>query len=186
MRSVTSSGLLREVRAVVFALVCLSLSAALHSWAHGELPALTALVAGAGLSLGVGVLLANRRRGLLPIGLVLGAVQVVLHGVFTLVGASGEHMMMPAHSASAMLGAHVAAGALTAAWLSAGEKATWRLVRWLAVRVPVLRAVFALVIPDAPRVTWARLAERRVPMPRLVWVRSVVRRGPPRILAVAS
>ncbi|TQS42962.1 hypothetical protein [Cryptosporangium phraense] len=178
--AMTTPGLLREVRAVVFALVCLSVSVPLHTWAHGALPPLTAVLAGAGLVLGAGVLLANRRRGFGAIAGTLGVVQAGLHGLFSVVGAEPGHVMVPAHSASTMVFAHVVAGLLAAAWLFAGEVAVWRLVRWVGRRVPALFAVARLVlVVPLPRLACARRAERHVPLPRSFWSRTVARRGPP-------
>lgn len=56
----TVPGILREARALVFVLVCLSLSAALHTWAHGDLPPRLALLAGAGLVTIVAIPLTGR------------------------------------------------------------------------------------------------------------------------------
>lgn len=182
----TVPGMMREARALVFVLVCLSLSTALHSWAHGHLPPLIALIAGAGLVTVVAVPLTGRQRGLPVIAGALALVQAGLHGLFTLIPAGAPHtMVMP--TPSTMLTAHVVAGGLTALWLYAGEVAVWRLVRRLAQRLPRLDVLFAplpLHLPAPRRFTRARLAELTPPLPEPTWLRSVVRRGPPRALAV--
>ena len=186
----TSQGLLREARALVFVLVCLSLSLVLHGWAHGGPPPLTALVAGAGLVVPLAMLLTGRQRGLPVIATGLAVTQAALHGLFTIVPSGDAHAMMAAPAPGTMLTAHVVAGGLTALWLYAGEVAVWRLARWFARRLPsfsVLFALAALRVPaPAPRRFRARLAEIATPLPEPAWLRSVVRRGPPRLLAVAS
>ncbi|GAA3388632.1 hypothetical protein [Cryptosporangium minutisporangium] len=186
----TSQGLLREARALVFVLVCLSLSVTLHSWAHGGLPPLMALLAGAGSVIPVAMLLTGRQRGLPVIAAGLAVTQVGLHGLFSVVPSADAHAMMATPAPGAMLTAHVVAGGLTALWLYAGEVAVWRLVHWLARRLPSFAGLFALaalrVPAPAPRRFWARLAELAAPLPEPTWLRSVVRRGPPRVRAVTS
>lgn len=179
----TGPGLLREVRALVFVLVCLSLSVALHGWAHGELPSLLAVLAGSGLLLSVALPLTGRQRGLPVIAAALAVTQAGLHALFALVPSGGAHVMVPAHGAGAMLAAHVVAGGLTALWLHAGEVAVWLLVRRLAQRLPALGVLFALsalrMPTPAPRRFLARLADLATPLPEPTWLRSATRRGPP-------
>lgn len=188
--AMTSQGLLREARAVVFTVLALSVSVALHSWARGALPAVLAILAGGGLVGLSAVALAGRERGLPVIAALLLAAQGGLHGLFSVVPATGGHPMAmpPAPADRAMLLAHVIAWLATAGWLYAGEVAVWRLVRWVAQRIPSLGALFALlglgVVPPAPRAGRGWLAERRVPVPVPAWWGSVVRRGPPVSLAV--
>lgn len=183
----TSQGLLREARALVFVLVCLSLSAALHSWAHDGPPPLVALLAGTGLVIPVAMLMTGRQRGLPVIAAGLAVTQAGLHGLFTIVPSGDAHAMMATPAPRMMLAAHVVAGGLTALWLYAGEVAVWRLVRRLTRRLPsflVLFVLAALRVPaPAPRRFRARLAEIATPLPEPSWLRSVVRRGPPRLLA---
>lgn len=183
-------GILREARALVFVLVCLSLSAALHSWAHGDLPPVPALLAGAGLVTVVAMPLTGAQRGLPLIAGALALTQAGLHVLFTVMPAGPPHTMtMP--SGGTMLSAHLAAGTLTALWLHAGEVALWRLVRRLAQRLPLLGVLFALaaqrLFAPAPRTyTRATLARLSPPLPEPTWLRSVVRRGPPAALAVTA
>ncbi|MFI5953026.1 PepSY domain-containing protein [Cryptosporangium sp. NPDC051539] len=188
-RIAVEPSLLREVRAVVFALVALSVSVVLHSWAHGGAPAPTGILAGAGLTLGLGVLVANRRRGLPVIGGALTVAQAVLHVVFSLSEGPG-HVMAPPQPTGAMLGAHVLAGVLTAGWLFAGEAAVWRVARWLARSVPGLARLFALasrrVSVPAPRRVRPGLVAAAVAVFEPTWLRSAPRRGPPRTAAAGA
>jgi hypothetical protein len=185
----TSQGLLREARALVFVLVGTSLSVALHSWAHGGLPPLVALLAGAGLMIPVAMLLTGRQRGLPVIAAGLAVTQAGLHGLFTVIPSGDPHAMMSTPASGSMLTAHVVAGGLTALWLYASEVAVWRLVRWLARRLPSMSVLFALaalrVPAPASRRFRARLVEVATPLPEPAWLRSVVRRGPPRRTALA-
>ncbi|MFG1922577.1 hypothetical protein [Cryptosporangium sp. NPDC048952] len=173
-------GLLREVRALVFVLVCVSLSVALHTWAHGHVPSLVSVLAGAGLVVPLAVVLTGRERGLPVIAAALAVTQAGLHGVFSM---GPAHVMAGSPRPGAMIAAHVLAGALTAVWLAAGEAAVWRLVRWLGRRLPSLSALFALVAmrlsAPAPRRFRARLADLAAPPPLPTWARSATRRGPP-------
>lgn len=187
----TSQGLLREARAVVFTVLALSVSVALHSWASGALPPMLAILAGGGLVGLSAVVLAGRERGFLVIAALLLAAQGGLHGLFSIVPPTGGHAMVmppPAHAGRAMLLAHLIAWVATAGWLYAGEVAVWRLARWVARRIPSLGALFALlglvVLAPAPRAGRGWLAERRVPLPIPAWWGSVIRRGPPVSLAV--
>ncbi|GAA0265883.1 hypothetical protein GCM10009539_60680 [Cryptosporangium japonicum] len=180
----TGPGLLREARALVFVLVCLSLSVALHSWAHGEIPPLLAVLAGGGLVLSVALPLTGRQRGLPMITGALAVTQLGLHLVFSVM--PSQHVMIPAHGTGTMIAGHVVAGGLAALWLHAGEVAVWRLVRRLAQRLPALGVVFALAalrIPaPAPRRFRPRTAELAAPLPEPTWLRSTTRRGPPALL----
>jgi hypothetical protein len=184
----TGQGLLREARAGAFTLVCLSLSVALHSWASGSAPALTAMFAGAGLVLLVAMALAGRERGFPVIVLTLLGAQCALHYLFEAVP-TGDHQMMTMGappSAVAMVAAHLVAGVLTAAWLRGGEAAVWRLCEWFARSVLPLYALWTLVralvvVPFRAGLAWA--AERPFAVPAPVWWHSVIRRGPPAALA---
>jgi hypothetical protein len=179
----TGPGLLREVRALVFALVCLSLSIALHSWAHGETPPLLAVLAGGGSVLSVALPLTGRERGLPVITLALGGTQAGLHLLFSAIPSG--HLMVPAHGTGAMVAAHVVAGGLAALWLHAGEVAVWRLVRRLASRLPGFGVLFALaalrLLAPAPRRFRLRAVELATPLPEPAWLRTAPRRGPPRV-----
>jgi hypothetical protein len=183
-------GLLREARALVFVLVCVSLSVALHGWAHGHLPTPLALLAGSGLVVPPALMLTGRQRGLWTIAGALAVAQGGLHVVFSL-GSShsmaGASHLVPAATLGTvgsvrpgmMLAAHVVAGALTALWLGAGEDAVWRLARWFARRL----VRFALIVRRLPvlivRRSLVRRDERVVLVTEPRWTRCVVRRGPP-------
>ncbi|MFI5953022.1 hypothetical protein [Cryptosporangium sp. NPDC051539] len=186
----TNQGLLREARALMFVLVCLSLSVALHSWAHGQVPPVIAVLAGAGLVVPVAMVLTGRQRGLPVIAGALAVTQAGLHALFTLVPAGGMHAMMAMPGAGTMVAAHVAAGSLAALWLHAGEVAVWRLVRRLAGRLPVLGRLFALIglrpVVPAPRRFRPRLVELAAPLPEPSWLRVVSHRGPPSALTVTA
>jgi hypothetical protein len=181
--AMTGPGLLREARALVFVLVCLALSVALHGWAHGELPSLVAVLAGGGLLLSVAIPLTGRQCGLPLITAALAVTQAGLHALFAVLPSGSGHVMVPTHGAGTMVAAHVVAGGLTALWLHAGEVAVWRLVRRFAQRLPRLGVLFALaalrVAPPAPRRFRARLADLAAPLPEPTWLRSATRRGPP-------
>src|SRR5690349_18854176 len=94
-------GLMREARALMFVLVGVALSVALHGWAHGHPPT---PLAGTGLLVGPALLLTGRQRGAPVIAGALAAAQAGLHVVFSL---GPAHVMAGSPRPLTMLAAHV-------------------------------------------------------------------------------
>jgi hypothetical protein len=169
MARMVDRGRVRALRVSVFSLVCMLLSAAGHAVATGSRPALVGVVAGSGVVVFVGNVLAGRERSWAQIsGAVLG-LQVVLHavvssaaGVETPPAAYGpqsapvEHQLahvQQAHAGAtglmqhgpgavaAMVLGHALAALLAAWWLRRGEALAWRLGRRVAEAVVRLRKV---------------------------------------------
>lgn len=180
---------LRVLRAVLFAAVCVVLSATGHAVqsAH-HVPArslLLAFGATAALAWAVG----GRRRGPLPIGTGLVAVQGVLHLTFASGqdhhhghGASAASFASSALPSSAMLGTHLLAAAVCALWLARGEAALFRLAR--TAFVPLRPPLTAVRLPDVPRPRRPRARTADRPRHGVVLAHSLSRRGPPPVLAV--
>ncbi|MFI5958712.1 hypothetical protein [Cryptosporangium sp. NPDC051539] len=182
----TSQGFAREARAGVFTLVCLSLSIALHSWAAGGPPSMTAMFAGAGLVLVVAFGLAGRERRYPFLVSVMLTAQAVLHLLFEVLPHAGHHgeaaVTLGGLPSVAMVLAHLGAGLSAAAWLRGGETAVRRICGWLARTAGPLHLLWTLVralIRPAHRPALARAAEHPIARYATEWRHSVIRRGPP-------
>jgi len=179
----------RVSRAVVFATVCVSLSALGHAATSQLVIPLWAVLTGFGGVLAVTLALAGHERSLATIlGGLLGG-QFALHCLYVGATAPMEHhpAVMPqdaAHGSGAgMTLAHVVAAVVSAWWLRRGERAAWSLARRLraAADRPV-RLLLALlhVEPAAPpvRTRPAPVDDESPPTDRVPRF-PVVRRGPP-------
>lgn len=182
--------LLRVMRAAVFAVVCVLVSAFLHGLAGGA-PVRPGTLAGAlALTWAGAFLLGARPRGM---GVLLGACFAAQYGMHHLFSASGDSAVsaLPAHQHGTGLGmllvhAVVAAGS---AWrLERGESALAMMahlaVTSLAWLWDVLRALAPVLgeVETGPRLgRWTRVRARR-------WSRlfttAVARRGPPAFLSL--
>jgi hypothetical protein len=156
---------LRAVRSLAAALVCVTAAAAGHHAAGGVLApsAVAAVFAGA-----AAVAWSLSARRVVPTQLVglLVLCQVGVH-----LGASPGEMTMGA----AMIGAHVAATALSVVVLAHGERFVWQLAEKFGLRLlPLLRP--AVTVPS-PRPALSVVAPRSLRDVRLAHSRSL--RGPP-------
>jgi hypothetical protein len=183
----------RVLRAAVFAVMCVTLSAAAHRLAMGAAPPMW--VEGWGLLgvLGLVCPLCGRERSLSGIAGVMIAIQVVLHVAFDAAQAHQAAMSMPSmpmsgqHDAHTMTAraavAHLLAALAASWWLHRGEAAFWSLLRrragtlvpalaawWSAQRIPVLR------VPAQVR-SWPRPWSVQQPLLR----HALSRRGPPEV-----
>lgn len=139
----------RGVRAVVFAMLCVLLAAGGHALATGAAPPVAVQVAAVLPVFAAGCLLGGRERSLAGIGGAMLAVQGGLHLVF--------HAAQPHHVAMVMHGmrmtdthahaltphataAHVGAAVVLTWWLRRGEAAVWSLLRSAVAFVPGLAA----------------------------------------------
>ena len=197
-------GVLRVVRTVAVTAVVVGLAVAAHV-AGGGRPPRALEVAGLALGTAYLCAWVVRRRLSLPVlGGVLAAGQWALHHAFDLleascapVGAGAAHaghaaagvscepmatgagLVAGPHAAApswVMLLAHVAATAVTAVVLAAGDRALWALCELLATLLPALpRATAPVAVP-------ARRSPDAAPAPRprrAVLLRVSPRRGPP-------
>lgn len=181
---------LRALRAAVFAVACVLVSAALHVLAGGAPVRAGALVAALALTWLGAFLLAGRRRGM---DVLLGAcfaAQYGLHHLFTL-GAAHESppMWTGEHGTGlGMLLIHAATAVLSAWALERGESALDVIVH-LAV-TPVRRLwAMALVLAGPPTgvapIPAGVLGRFSLPLPRRADFAVVVaRRGPPPVFSV--
>lgn len=174
----------RLARAVIFAVVCVTLATAGHAMAsHAAVPPV-AVVAGLLLLLAVAVVLGGSERSLATIlGGLLGG-QFMLHVLFAAAqhGQSMAHgHTVPASSGGAtMVFAHTGTAIVAAWWLRRGERSVWRLARRAATTV--LRSALALLTGPPRPLPRRRPATGAAPAigPAKATLRHVlVRRGPP-------
>lgn len=189
---------LRLPRAGVLALTVLTLAAAAHLGAGGELPGpsiMMALAAVVGLS---AVLLAGLKMTAPLLAAYLGGSQLSLHLAFSTLSASAvpgsepshhglglaatgplmlesatSHRHLMADAGSPMTFAHVIATLATALLLARGEDALWALAAWLR---PLNGPIDPVIIP--PGFRQPPRTQRPVPLCAKVPVQTVVR-GPP-------
>jgi hypothetical protein len=184
---------MRLLRLAAFACVATVLSLASHLLAGGAPPTWWATLVACAIPAAAGAALVRRRRGLLGIGIVLGAVQVILHEIFTAsaMPAAGTGMGNSMNAGSGvlddaaamhpggdawMLLAHAAAVPVTAGILNHGDTVIVLLLAWL-------RPVPAILAPPLPLPRPALSAVPAHPILAcplaLRACASVVRRGPP-------
>ncbi|KOG67044.1 hypothetical protein ADK76_00610 [Streptomyces griseoflavus] len=100
-----------------------------------------------------------------------------MHGMGAMDGMGG--------SMTGMVAAHVLVALLSAWWLCGGERAAFRVVRAVSVRLFVpLVLVLRAVLPEPPRPARPVRREPRRPLRRLLLVHIIWLRGPPRETAV--
>ncbi|MFI0257744.1 PE-PGRS family protein [Streptomyces sp. NPDC017056] len=88
-------------------------------------------------------------------------------------------------SMTGMVAAHLLVALLSAWWLCGGERAAFRVVRTVSVRLFVpLALVLRAVLPEPPRPARPVRREPRRPLRRLLLVHVIWLRGPPRETAV--
>ncbi|WP_147267923.1 hypothetical protein [Spongiactinospora rosea] len=173
---------LRLLRAVVFAVVCVAVSAAGHAFAGGG------AVAPAGLGLGfLGALifagaLAGRERGRTTVLAAGVGVQVLLHQMFAWVSPLPEAVPEHGHNGSGpgMMAVHLAVAVLSGWWLHRGESALSLMLRLWGRPVLALwhrPLAVAHVVAAVPRYT-VRAQDSEAPALRLI-AAAIHRRGPP-------
>ncbi|GAA0606292.1 hypothetical protein GCM10009534_46340 [Kribbella sandramycini] len=176
------------MRAAVFAVVCVLLTALGHSLMSAqELPWWS--VAGALLAVyGCGWWLAAEERDVPSVTAVAVAVQAVLHGGFTFAEMSMQAPSAHSHTMTlapmlGMFGVHLILALLSGLWLAYGERAAFQALTTAAHRI---RTAFALVdaIPQfLPRLRHPRALQLRTTR-RWRLVHAIVSRGPPGTVAV--
>ncbi|MEU6965594.1 PE-PGRS family protein [Streptomyces chrestomyceticus] len=126
------------------------------------------------------------------IGRRYGEAMADMHASHSAHGAQAAHDMHAMHampgtdgSMTGMVVAHVLVALLSAWWLCGGERAAFRVVRTVSVRLFVpLALVLRAVLPEPPRPARPVRREPRQPLRRLILVHVIWLRGPPRETAV--
>ena len=166
-------GRLRALRGLTLAAACLGIPAAAHVLVSHDLPVGGPYLLVAGLFSGMCVALADRRRSLAEIGVVVALSQPVLHVLLSLSGHGGEPIWTGGWP---MAFAHAAAAAVVTVLLAGAERLLWCLA---SLRDRLL----ARLVPEDPRpvsnrrILTARTEERRPYA--LILCDSAHRRGPP-------
>ncbi|GAA2814081.1 hypothetical protein [Nonomuraea dietziae] len=190
MRVHVGRPLLRAIRATVFAVACVLVSAALHVLAGGAAVRPSTLAGAVALTWAGAFLLGRRQRG---VGVLLAAcfaAQYGMHHLFT-AGAATPPLAAPVHahgtSGLGMLLVHVAIAVMSSWWLERGESS---LATILHLAVTSLGALWtgllvlagALVVPRVPR--RPRTDHEADRLRRILLATGVRRRGPPTLLSV--
>ncbi|GIH28806.1 hypothetical protein Aph01nite_71160 [Acrocarpospora phusangensis] len=130
---------LRAVRAVCFAVVCVGVTAGGHAFAGGG--AIGPGVAGAAMlgTLGVAYLVGGRELGARAVVGVTAGVQGLLHLLFSWAAPGVERVSEHLHLNVGMGMVHLVVGLLTGWWLYRGESALWLMLRIWGASIPVPR-----------------------------------------------
>jgi hypothetical protein len=178
---------MRAFRAVLFAAVCVTWAAVAHARLSAHDLPLPAILGAFGVTVSVAWLAGGRRRGVVPIGAGLLAVQGVLHLIFSEAGAGAgadaaghHHQSTAADTDAGMLVAHLLAAALCALWLARGEAAFFRLARAIGALAftPLRLLLTAVRLPEAPRPVAPSPRPVR-PHSGVLLAHALTRRGPP-------
>jgi hypothetical protein len=179
--SVVDEGV-RALRLVAFATTATVLALGAHVLAGGAPPAALPTAAAIVVPAAAATALSRRRRRLLEIAIVLAAVQVVLHEVFTAApapGAGPDHQVHVGHGPDSWMPiTHTLAVLITALLLTHGERMLHLLATWWRAVPAVWRALSSPVVPV--RRPTSPVAVRLGPVPASLGACApVVRRGPP-------
>ncbi len=141
-----AQGVLRVLRGVVLASTAASLSVASHGAAGGSLPDKGTTAVVTTLLAGVGVALADRRRGSCGIVGALATSQVALH-LFLQVTGTHRHSSAPLFDPAAMFVAHALAALLTGLLMARAEQALFVVAKVLERTLPRKPRPLPVVIP---------------------------------------
>ncbi|MEV0758380.1 hypothetical protein [Streptosporangium sp. NPDC050280] len=172
---------LRVPRAVVFATMCLVVSAGGHALAGGGLIPPYLAVLGALIAFCVAYALNGRERGMeVVLGATIGT-QIVLHELFSR-AAPASHTMSPTehdHSGPGMTVVHLVVALGTGWWLHRGESALWLMIRLYGGPRPLIRLLFAVPV-EVTAPVWRAVPTAEV-RPYGGWeiLPALRRRGPP-------
>ncbi|WP_446223105.1 hypothetical protein ACTWPB_25780 [Nocardia sp. IBHARD005] len=139
----------RVSRALVFAVLCVLLSAVGHARTSGHPLSPSTLILAVAFATAFAWAAAGRQRGLVPIVTGLAAGQGLLHLWFAIdpaVAHSSHNAPNVGDDPAAMVAAHCLAAVLCGLWLWWGEHTTFALVRTVYARV--LLPLLLLLLPD--------------------------------------
>jgi hypothetical protein len=172
--------LIRGLRALVFAVACVAVTAALHFAAGGALISFGAFTAAIAAVAGPAYCLGGRRRGMGVLAVACALAQSGLHVWFILASGHAQHVV----PGPAMILVHALAMGVTAMWLARGDAALAAFLDLLilAFGPGLWLRLLAADGPVLPPLPLARFADGV--RPRLALLASAVpRRGPPAPLA---
>ncbi|TDD18705.1 hypothetical protein [Nonomuraea diastatica] len=181
---------LRALRATVFAVACVLVSAAVHVLAGGAAVRPGALVLALVLTWAGAYAIGARQRG---VGVLLGAcfaAEYGMHRLFTVGAEAAPDPLTHAHGDSGvgMFLVHVAVALLSSWWLERGETALAAIAHLAATSLSMLWAGLLLLLavsPVTPNLP-GRLRAGHAPdrLRRLLLASSLRRRGPPLFVSV--
>lgn len=176
---------MRALRLAAFSTAATVLALGAHVLAGGAPPSVWSTVPAVGLPAAAAAVLSRRRRGALELVVVLGAVQLVLHELFTVCastpGPAAPHhhpQVTSAGESSWMLAAHAGAVIVTAVLLARGDQMLCLLQTWWNALPTVVRGLPRPAVPFRPRPA-VPLGPPLHELPCRRAGTSVVRRGPP-------
>jgi hypothetical protein len=184
MSYVTSTAsALRAPRAIVFATLCIVVSAGGHALAGGGQVPPHLAVLGAMIAFCVAYALNGRERGAEVVLAATIGVQVLLHELFSRAAPAAPHMAVAAdhaHRGLGMAAIHLVVALGTGWWLYRGESALWLMIRLYGGRIPVIRLPLATGAAEVPPTVWQAVPAADV-RPYGGWEILPVlrRRGPP-------
>lgn len=172
----------RPLRAGVFTLVCVNVSAHGHTWSSGHDVPLGGLLLGAALVLAMAWASADRRHGWWGLTLRMLWGQFALHVAFSYTQNLGEHHhavgTVPADGT--MVVSHVLTALIAAWWLRRGDNALHAFLRFMALRLLPPLLVLISHTPPAPGPNARFRPVDEYSRPRPSYLRhSRVLRGPP-------
>ncbi|WP_436763005.1 hypothetical protein [Streptosporangium sp. V21-05] len=173
---------LRVPRAVVFATMCLVVSAGGHALAGGGLIPPRLAVLGALVAFCVAYALNGRERGVEVVLAATTGAQIVLHELFSRAASAPHAMSSAEHGHSSGLGmtvAHLVVALGTGWWLHRGESALWLMIRLYGGPRPSIRLLFAAPVEVASPVWRAVPAAEVRPYGGWEILPVLRRRGPP-------
>ncbi|MEU3018685.1 MULTISPECIES: hypothetical protein [unclassified Nocardiopsis] len=183
----------RPLRAGVFTLVCVSLSAIGHTVSSGHDVPVPGLLVGTAVVLAVAWALTGRRHGpgMLTAWMLWG--QLALHVTFSATqeagGGHADHtgaalVSQDPMPAWAMILMHLVMALVSAFWLHRGENALFAFLRFMALTlVPLLLVVGAVTVERTSSPARYRAADQRPPARAPYLRHSRVLRGPPHVPA---
>ncbi|WP_329080286.1 MULTISPECIES: hypothetical protein [unclassified Streptosporangium] len=175
-----TSTALRVPRAIVFATMCLVVSAGGHALAGGGLIPPHLAVLGALVAFCVAYALNGHERGPEVVLTTTAGAQILLHELFD-GAAPASHLTVSAHNhpGPGMTLTHLAVALGTGWWLHRGESALWLMIRLHGGRVPLIRPLLAAPAGVTPPVRQPVPATGVRPYGGWEILPALRRRGPP-------
>ncbi|MFI6497326.1 MFS transporter [Nonomuraea typhae] len=169
---------LRLVRAAVFAMVCVAVSAGGHLFAGGARITATPLLLGAGAALALAWTLNGRERSRETVLAATAGTQIVLHELFT---DAPDPIAEHGHLNLGMPLVHLTVALLTGWWLHRGERAAWAILRLWAAEP--FRLLLIAKPPEPPEPVRPAVPRDDAGVHRSRhFTTAVARRGPPVLL----
>ncbi|MET8864867.1 hypothetical protein ABZW11_18165 [Nonomuraea sp. NPDC004580] len=173
----------RMARAVVFATVCVVMSAGGHVLAGGAPVTAQTLLVGMAVAFALAFALSGRERGPEIVLVATAGAQLLLHEMFTRSAPDAVAHAEQMHAGTSGVGmpvAHLVVAVVSGWWLYRGESAFWLMVRlWGMAPLPRLRRLLVGEIDPVASAIWVTPVAEAVAYLDSGFMRAVRRRGPP-------